>query len=272
MPGPRLSAFLILVLAPAPAAAQADDERWTRRCEHAWGDSNHERVCEVHQSGFHFAGGTLDVEPDANGGVEVEGWDLDSVAITLRVQAEAATAEQARALAGQVRIETGRGSIRVTGPSRGRRQQWSATLIVRAPRKTDLSARTENGPLSAEGLSGRLDLHATNGPVSLSRLAGEVRARVENGPLDVVLDGPQWSGRGLDAESVNGPVTLSIPEGYGAELETGTVNGPMQLDIPLTVTLQGRVRDRIRTTLGKGGPPVRVVTTNGPMTIRRARG
>jgi hypothetical protein len=65
-------------------------------------------------------------------------------------------------------------------------------------------------------------------------------------------------------------VHLSIPENYNAMLETGTVNGPVQADFPLTVTLDGRKNwRRFTTKLGDGGPPVRVVTTNGPLTLRR---
>jgi hypothetical protein len=45
----------------------------------------------------------------------------------------------------------------------------------------------------------------------------------------------------------------------------------MNLAFPLTVTIQGRMTNRIHTTLGDGGAPVRVVTTNGPMTIHHAR-
>lgn len=68
---------------------------------------------------------------------------------------------------------------------------------------------------------------------------------------------------------MNGPVDLEIPRGYNADLETGTVNGPMVTRVPLTITVQGSLRDRIQSKLGKGGPPVRVVTTNGPLTIRQ---
>jgi hypothetical protein len=34
--------------------------------------------------------------------------------------------------------------------------------------------------------------------------------------------------------------------------------------------MQGRLNQRIQSTLGQGGATVRVVTTNGPLTIRRA--
>ena len=59
---------------------------------------------------------------------------------------------------------------------------------------------------------------------------------------------------------------------YNAELETGTVNGPMSIDFPMTVTLQGRIGRSLTTTLGSGGPPVRVTTQNGPLTVRRPEG
>src|SRR5207249_2370696 len=108
-----------------------------------------------------------------------------------------------------------------------------------------------------------------NGPVALRAVGGDVHARTTNGPLDIELTGARWDGVGLDAETTNGPVDLAIPEGYSAQLEFGTVNGPMAVGFPLTVTIQGRVGRRITTVLGKGGPTIRAVTTNGPVAIRR---
>jgi DUF4097 and DUF4098 domain-containing protein YvlB len=119
------------------------------------------------------------------------------------------------------------------------------------------------------GITGTMALSAHNGPVALHGVAGDVHARVRNGPLSVYLAGDRWEGTGLDAETVNGPVVLAIPENYSARLETGTVNGPMSVDFPMTVTIQGRLSQRLNTTLGSGGAPVRVVTTNGPLVIRR---
>ena len=251
-------------------AQSRDDAAWKRTCEREDHDEG-EQYCEVRYTGFRPSGSSLTVDPDQNGGVEVIGWDKDSVAVTLRVQASARSEEDARALAQKVQVEASGSSVRVDGPSSGRRQRWSASLIVWVPRKTSLRASTTNGPLSARQLTGTIDLHSTNGPLELEDLSGDVRARVQNGPLTVELTGTAWEGKGLDAESVNGPVDLSIPDNYNAELETGTVNGPMDTNVPLTVTVMGRMRDRIHAKLGKGGAPIRVVTTNGPLSIRRGR-
>ena len=43
----------------------------------------------------------------------------------------------------------------------------------------------------------------------------------------------------------------------------------MTVEFPLTVTIQGRLGRRITTPLGKGGPTIQAVTTNGPVAIRR---
>ena len=67
-------------------------------------------------------------------------------------------------------------------------------------------------------------------------------------------------------------MTLSLPEGYNAELETRTVNGGLRIDFPITVQGELTSRRGISTTLGSGGPLVRVRTTNGGVKIGRADG
>ena len=123
-------------------------------------------------------------------------------------------------------------------------------------------------PPEASGVAGRLSLRAVNGPIELDDVAGDVRARAENGPLDIRLSGLRWTGVRLDAETENGPVDLSLPAQYAAHLETSTVNGPMEIDFP--ITLQGRIDPRrLAMDIGGGGPPVRAVTTNGPVHVSR---
>jgi Toastrack DUF4097 len=263
-------ASLSLVLVVPRLYSQSDASRWLADCRR-FDRSDRARVCRVHETGMRASGGTLSVDPGRNGGVAVLGWDRDSIAVIAKIQANGATEADAASLADAVRIAAAGDEVRAEGPRSGDDSRWSVSLDVYVPRHTDLSLETENGPLSVEDVSGTMDLRAQNGPVSLAGVGGHITSRVQNGPLSVELTGSQWDGAGLDAEAVNGPVDLAIPEGYNAQLETGTVNGPMDLAFPLTVTIQGRVSNRIQTTLGRGGAPVRVVTRNGPLTIRRAR-
>lgn len=264
------SATLFLVAAGA-LAAQEDPDEWLAQCRHGWKNwEDRARVCAVRETGFRPTGGTLSVDPSENGGVAIFGWDRDSVAVVAKIEAQAGTEGAAQALVDAVRIEAAGRQITARGPESERRASWSVSFDVYVPRHTDLSLETVNGPLSVEEVVGSMQLRAQNGPITLRAVGGDVVARVQNGPLSVELTGSHWDGPGLDAEAQNGPVSLGVPDGYNARLETGTVNGPMNLAFPLTVTIQGRMTNRIHTTLGAGGAPVRVVTTNGPLTIHHS--
>ena len=265
-----LAAVSLLACAAAPLSAQRrhDTGDWLASCRDSdWGEDSRSHFCEVRNTGFKAAGGTITVDPGENGGVRFTGWDRDSVAVTAKIQTYAQTDADARELAQQIRIEASGGTIRAVGPGYRRHASWSVSFDVQLPRRSDLEAETANGPISVADVTGRMELRAHNGPLHLEAVGGDVHARTVNGPLVVTLEGEHWDGTGLDSETENGPVILTLPPRYSAHLETGTVNGPMRIDIPVTV--QGRINfHRISTDIGSGGPPVRAVTTNGPVTVR----
>ena len=261
--------FFALMLAAAPSLlAQQDADEWLENCRD---HESRRRIpyCEIRDSGYRqAAGGLLAVEPNTNGAVSIRGWDRDSVHVQARIRAQARTEDQARAIAERVRIVTAAGTVRSTGPSSDRDEGWHVSFVIFVPRRTDLRAETQNGPIGVSMVEGNIDVRAVNGPISLRELGGDVRARAQNGPISVTLGGTRWKGAGLDAETQNGPMVLYVPEGYNAQLETGTTNGPMSIGFPITV--MGRALEkRITTTLGDGGPTIRARTQNGPLTIRR---
>jgi hypothetical protein len=263
-------ALLLGCAAPAVLAQRAGADAWLDRCRNDGSGDARAHYCEVRETGFK-AGGAVTVEPGANGAIRISGWDRDSVAVTEKIRTQARTDAAARALAARLRIVAAGGTISAGGPSnedRGDGEGWSVSFDVMVPRRFDLSARTTNGPIAVDGVAGRMDLDAVNGPLTLDGTGGDVHARTVNGPLTVTLAGAKWDGAGLDSRTTNGPVVLSIPSGYAAHLVTGTVNGPMRFDFPVTVTghFDGR---SIETDLGGGGPTIRAMTTNGPLTVRR---
>lgn len=261
----RILGPLLLFLSPALLRAQHDP------CREMWGDDDRARVCQTRALGAKGLR-ALRVDPGSNGGAEVDAWDRDSIAVEARVLSYARSDSDAEALNRQVTVALTNGVLRADGPTTRRSDGWAVIFVLHVPRRIDLDIETTNGPVAVAGVAGTLRLSTVNGPVTLDQVGGDVRARLQNGPLTITLAGTSWDGAGLDAETVNGPLTLRIPEGYNAQLETGTQNGPFHTDIPITVQGNiGRIGQRVSTTLGRGGKTLRAVTTNGPLTITTGR-
>jgi hypothetical protein len=268
----RVLVVFAALITPAAATAQRGSPRqsdadWLADCNYGRNRDYRERFCEVRHSEAPAPRGPLTVDGLRNGGVSVIGAAENKLTITTRIQAEGRTMAEARDIARQVRTVVSGSNIRAEGPRTDDDAWWSANLIIWAPRRSDLRLTTSNGPVSVEDISGDMDLETRNGPLALHGLSGNVRARSSNGPLSIVLTGSRWEGSGLDAETRNGPLSLRIPDAYSARLEAGTNNGPMSLGFPVTVV--GRIGRSISTNLGSGGPTIRAITHNGPLSIAR---
>lgn len=264
-----LSALALLAFVAAPAAAQRrNSERdWVSDCRRWSGDRDTERYCEVIESTIPAPGGTLVIDGRQNGGVEVFGSSRRDIAIRAKIQVNARSLERAEALADEIKIRTEGGRIFAEGPESRRNESWSVSFEVEVPARMDLDLRARNGGLAVADVTGMLRMETLNGGIHLESVNGDVVAETTNGGLHVNLDGDGWVGKGLDAITTNGGVHLRVSSGYSAHLETGTTNGGVDIDFPVTV--QGKIGRRITTDLGKGGPTIRVITTNGGVDVRR---
>ena len=230
-------------------------------------DDDYYQHCEVRDSTL--PPGPLNVDAGQNGGVSVEAWDRNEIRVRAIVRGSARDEARARSIASQVQVQAGGGRVYANGPDLERREWWSVSYRINVPRQNDLDLSATNGGITIVGVSGNLRFDTTNGGVKLQDVGGRVNGATRNGGLDVRLTGTRWEGEGLDVETSNGGVTLSIPDGYNAELETRTVNGGLNIDFPITVQGELTSRRGITTTLGSGGPPVRARTTNGGVKINR---
>jgi len=253
------------------AQAQRGDpnHEWCSDQYRGWRNDDRDRYCEVRE--FTLPGrNVIAVDGGPNGGIDVVGWDRNDIRVLAMVQTWDRRSDDAEALASEIEVVTS-GTIRADGPRgwRGRRNAgWSVSYRLMVPNRSNLDLESLNGGIGIEGVHGDIVFRATNGGIDLSRVGGDVRGGTTNGGIRVDLEGDRWDGRGLDVETTNGGVTVTIPRDFRAELTTGTVNGGLQIDFPITI--QGRInRRRLTTELNGGGPPIRVVTTNGGVTIRR---
>jgi len=219
------------------------------------------------------AGSLVNVDARRNGGIRVKGENRSDVLVRACVQTLGATDEEARAVAKNIRIETGT-SVRAEGVND--ESSWSVSYEILVPRSTNLKLAAHNGGIGISSVEGTMEFETQNGGVSLSDVAGDVKGKTQNGGVSVNLAGNSWRGGGLDIETRNGGVSLSIPENYAARIETGTVNGGFKSDInglsaPTDEENRNRAK-RVSADLNGGGATVRVVTTNGGVKISSSTG
>jgi DUF4097 and DUF4098 domain-containing protein YvlB len=260
---------LVAALAALPAVAQPRQDRQagSLSCnDRSFSQNRLVTHCEMREQSIGF-GGKMTIDGGMNGGVAVKAWDRADVLVRAKVEGAAEDDLAARALVGQIFLDTSAGMVTARGPQTGKNQNWSVSLEVMVPRRADLSLKAHNGGISVADVTGRIEFETMNGGVTLSRLGGDVEGKTMNGGLTVVLSGDRWDGTKLDARTTNGGVNVMMPERYSAHLETGTVNGGINVDFPMTV--RGELTKRLSTDIGAGGPTIHVETTNGGVNVHK---
>ena len=252
--------ILALCLAPAVLAQEKtmscdEDSRWSERGHY----------CEIREVTAP-AGGRLDVDGGANGGISIKGANRSDILVRSKVQAYQDDIADSRRVAAEIRVETDGGRVRATGPA-SEKHGWGVSYEIFVPQRTDLVLRANKGGISIRDVQGHAQFEAVNGGVSLKRLGGSVEGHTTNGGLHLELASDHWDGDRCDVSTTNGGVTIRVPSNYSAHLETGTVNGGVSIDFPVTV--HGEISRHLAVDLGSGGNLVRATTTNGGVRVER---
>jgi DUF4097 and DUF4098 domain-containing protein YvlB len=226
----------------------------------------------------------LHVNELENGGIQLQGWDKDAYSVTACKAADA-TSSNARQVLSEIKLAVQGGQVYVNGPAR--HNDWTVYLLIRTPRSAEvelqahngpvsfynvdgkITARGTNGPISMEDCSGEADISAVNGPISFSGAGGKLRLHTQNGPISVALQAASWSGGGLVADAINGPLTLSVPAGFQSSFLVES-NGHSPMSCHASICGEARKTwddEHRRIEYGSGTPLIRLSTENGPISV-----
>jgi hypothetical protein len=216
-----------------------------------------------------------------NGGVYINGWDRNEYS----VKTCKAVPDDSNATSTLREINTinSGGQLTVNGPSD---REWTANLIIMAPRLSRLDIESQNGPVQVRELAGVIHLSATNGPLGLQNVGGSVEATTTNGPISlrggsgdqrvsavngpvsIELAGNRWDGPGLEVTTRNGPLSIGIPDGYSSGIAVQTSDrSPVNCKASICANATRTVNSPGMIRIGSGDPIVRVSTSNGPLSI-----
>jgi len=142
----------------------------------------------------------------------------------------------------------------------------SVEYRITVPRTANLeNVKLVNGGLSISGLEGSIKASSVNGSIKAERLGGQADLSTVNGHLEADFEriSPANS---ISLSSVNGPITLSIPNGAGAQLMAHNLSGGIDSEFGHVWRASGG--HRLRTIVNRGGAQIRVNNVNGGISIR----
>ena len=198
---------------------------------------------------------------NVNGAVRISAWDRNEV------QVDAIKRGRTREALDDARIvidsSSSSISVRTKYPEHNHRHDSaSVEYTVKVPRHARLwSIDTVNGSVDVSGVAGDVKISSVNGPVTAANLAADARLTTVNGSLKASFDKLQ-SAASVSMNTVNGRITVSLPENSNAELDANTVHGGVVTDFGMSArrSLKGRI--------GSGaGAHIKINTVNGGVQI-----
>lgn len=142
-------------------------------------------------------------------------------------------------------------------------------FIVHLPKNLRFGAQDINGDVNAKGLGRFVHGESVNGSVRISTSAW-AEAETVNGSIEARMGSADWTGR-LAFKSVNGSVTLELPDDLSADINFKSLNGGIRSDFPLTIG-GGFVGHTAKGRIGNGGRELTIETVNGSVNVREAGG
>jgi DUF4097 and DUF4098 domain-containing protein YvlB len=256
------------------------------------------RYLEREKKDFQVSGTPDLVLNTFDGSIEIRSWDRPEVSVEIEKRgANKRAVDEIKVTSAQA---GNRITIEVKPPDDrhiriGFSMSRSARLIVSVPRETNIEARSGDGAISIDRVTGRLQLNTGDGSIKVVDTAGELRVHtgdgtvslegadgrldIETGDGSVALDGKLEAlrlrtGDGTvrvraengskmtddwEIRSGDGSVRLELPEPFDAELDAHSGDGRVSVS---DLTVKGEVsRNAVRGQLGAGGRSLRVIAS-----------
>jgi len=225
-----------------------------------------------------------EVELDTfDGAIEVHSWDRSEVEVEIERRAmEQSLVDEIKVSADQ---QGDRIIIKVTGPARthgfdgiqiGHHISPTARLRVALPRHSQLAAKSGDGSITIEDVTGKIALNTNDGSIRGSRLSGEIlvrsgdgsirmervegkldletedgsigieakptslRAKTSDGTIRMNIEADTAMSEDWDVQTGDGSVVLTLPTTFNAQLDAETRDGSVRANYP---GLSGEERD-----------------------------
>lgn len=216
------------------------------------------------------AGGEVQIVA-GSGSVDIQGGSGSTVDVRAERVARAATDAAARELVPRIEIREDITPERVLLQTQGLGGivigvEIEVNYHVTMPATARLRVRTANGKVSVADMAGRVVISSANGEVIGRNLSGGVDARSVNKPVTIGL--AAFGAEPVELRSTNGNVELTLPSDTNASFDANCTNGTIDITGLTLEPFGEQTRRRVRGRLNAGGTPIDVTTVNGDIHVR----
>lgn len=244
-----------------------------------------------------------------DGSIRLRSWDRNEVLV--EIERRGPDTETAKALVVESSQQGNKVTVEAQQPNRGgihlgSFRSPSVSLTVTAPRRMRLEARTGDGSIAADDLTGTIQVNTGDGSIRIRRVEGALTAHTGDGSIDVDevtgrLEASSGDGsitvngrlEAVDVHSGDGSVRVSADDGSTVKNDWSITTGdgsiavqlPTNIDAELDAesndgrvrangftglaTSQGDDRGSVRGRLGNGGRTLRLRSGDGSISIDR---
>lgn len=248
------------------------------------------KVVEREEKRFSVSGKPEITLSTYDGPIEVRPWDKAEVEVI--IEKRGPTKESLADLVIDATQEGNR--ITVDVHSTRTRSGWhigrsaNAKLIVSVPAASDLTAKSGDGSIDIERITGRVELgsgdgsihardltgdvnvHTGDGSIEVGGKLGSLRARSGDGSVKILAAAGSSAASDWDVTTGDGSITFEVPDGFNGELDAHTGDGRVRLEDVTISNVSGDIqRNSLKGRIGSGGRLVRLRTGDGSITLRR---
>jgi DUF4097 and DUF4098 domain-containing protein YvlB len=213
------------------------------------------------------AGGAIALS-NINGAIHVQVWDEPRVEVyALKT---GSSKERLDAVKIEVNAQANLIDIKTIYPRGNHNDNVAVEYWLKVPRNANLSNITSvNGSIEVADMEGRVNAETVNGSITIAGSSSAIAANTVNGSIKATLYNLSTS-EPSKFQTVNGSLTLFLPDNLNADVEAETTNGHINADYPVNVT-GSLVGKHMKGRIGAGGARLNLETVNGSINLNRAK-
>jgi len=182
-----------------------------------------------------MAAGSLFAAKSRDGWITATGGDVTDCNVTATIIARANSEKNARRIAEETTVKLERFGKRLTvkvgKPILMTNQSVDVQLKAMVPKSCDVELGTDDGDITIENVTGKVNITTDDGSVALSQIGGSIKIRGNDGSINVQdVNGDarlQRDGVGIDIQTDDGRVTLGQ---VGGGIKVRSNDGSIRVD------------------------------------------